>query len=172
MKDWWHALTKLADYHRGTLLALAIVAALAAYLVGCDVTTSSLIAPGTTVTPRQLDAEVRQVEAGLAKQRNRLVADVADFNDQVAHFNQATDAALADLQSQQEIRSQIIETIGGFAADAVAGQFNPLSAISALVTLIAAGTATGLAVDTVRKNRVIKLLKDRNEANPETQPAT
>ena len=160
MRDWWHALLKLADYHRGVLLAVVIVTALTVYLVGCDVTTGSLIVPGKAVTPRQLSAEIRQVEASLDQRRNRLVTEVADFNDEVARFNGSADAALSDLRHRQEIRSQVIQTVGGFASDAVEGRFNPLSAISALVTLITVGTATGLAVDNVRKNRVIKLLKD------------
>lgn len=168
MKDSWHALLKLADYHRGVLGASTVVAILGAYLVGCEAKTSSLIASGEAVTPRQLRAEVRQLESALANRRNHLVTAVADFNDEVSRFNEATQTATLDLKHQQELRSRITRTIGGLASDAVEGRFNPVSAISAMVTLITAGAATGLAVDNARKGRVIKLLKDQDEGSDAT----
>lgn len=160
MRDSWHALLKSADYHRGVLAAAMIVTALASYLVGCEVKTSSLISPGDRITPQQLVAEGQLIESNLAKRRNNLVREVSDFNEDVVRFNEATDAAVSELKRQHELRQQITQTIGGFASDAIEGRFNPISAISALVTLITVGTASGLMLDNVRKNRVIKLLKN------------
>jgi hypothetical protein len=172
MRDSWHALLKWADYHRGVLAAGVIVTALAGYLVGCEPRTHSLISPGDSITASQLVAETQIVESNLDRQRNELVREVSDFNEEVARFNEATEAAVVELQRQHELRQQITETIGGFASDAVEGRFNPISAISALVTLITVGTASGLMVDNVRKNRVIKLLKDDGQTSNTKPDAT
>jgi len=163
MRDWWHDLLELADHNRGTLLASVIVAALAAYLFGCDATTASLIEPSRLVSSRQLRAEIRQLESGLAQQRNALAGDVANFNDQVSRFNEAAETATSDIKRQHEMRRQLVQLVGGFASDAAEGSFNPVGAISTLVTLITAGTAAGLAVDNYRKGSVIRLLKDGSD---------
>ncbi len=166
MRDWWHELLKVADHNRGTLMAVAIVVAMAAYLLGCNATTGSLIDPGTSVTSRQLHAEIQHVEADLAKRRNLLTSEVANFNDDVIRFNESAEAAVADLESQEEVRRQIVQIVGGFAGDAAQGNFNPVSAISTLVTLITVGTAAGLAIDNRRKGSVIRLLKDSGDDKP------
>ena len=160
MTDWWHALLKSADHNRGVLLALVVAGALAAYMFGCDATTSSLIVPGKPVNSREFRAEVRRIESDMAKRRNLLIAEVADFNDEVDRFNESADEAASDLERQQEVRRQIVQTVGGFASDAAQGSFNPVSAISTLVTLVTVGASAGLALDNYRKGRIIGLLKD------------
>ena len=166
MRDWWHDLLKFADHNRGALTAAAIVVALAAYLLGCNATTGSLIDPGASVTSRQLRTEIQHVEADLAKRRNLLTSEVANFNDDVVRFNESAEEAVADLESQEEVRRHIVQIVGGFASDAAQGDFNPVSAISTLVTLITVGTAAGLAVDNRRKSSVIRLLKDTGDSEP------
>ena len=167
MTDCWHTLLKFADHNRGFLLALVVAGALAAYMFGCDATTGSLIVPGKPVNSQELRAEARRIESDMAKRRNLLVAEVTDFNDEVARFNESAKEAVSDLERKHEVRRQIVQIVGGFASDAAQGEFNPVSAISTLVTLITVGASAGLALDNYRKGRVIGLLKD----NPDDKDA-
>lgn len=160
MRDFWHDILKLADYHRGLLLGAAVAIVAAVSLFGCDVTTTSLVDPNRKVTARQLQAEVDLLESNLSKRQNQLIAEIATFNDDVDQLDASVGSALDDLQQQYELREQMIRTLGGFAVDAAAGQFNPVSALSTLFSLLSLGAAGGLAVDNFRKGRVIRVLKD------------
>jgi hypothetical protein len=159
MPDYFHALLKLIDHHRGIVTAAVICAALSGYLFGCRIETHSLVDPDRRVTPQQLRNEARTLDQQFESRRNMLLADIENFNvDLAAHELTITDR-LDDIQRQEAIREQIVGTIGGFAADAATGTFNPVSAITALISLFGIGAASGLAVDNFRKQRVIKQLK-------------
>lgn len=159
MNDLWHLVTNWLDHNRGLLLSVLITGALSAYLVGCDVTTSSLISEGKPVTREQFIAEIHHRELSFAEQKNLLDAQVKNYNAQVEQFNSVVEVGLTDLERKEELRGQIIATVGGFATQAVEGRFNPLSALSALIGLISLGAAAGMGVDNYRKNRVIEQLK-------------
>ena len=75
-----------------------------------------------------------------------------NFNDQLAF-------AVEDLEIQTTQRQQIIDTLGGLAVQAAQGNANPISALTTLIGLISAGSAVGLGLDSLRKDRVIKNLK-------------
>lgn len=160
MRDLWHDLLEKADYHRGALFGVGIAVMLALALFGCDVTTTSLVDPNRTVNSQQLLAEVSLLEKNLSTRQNQLIADIATFNDEAKRLDESFISATTDLQRKYELRAQLVQAVGGFAVDAASGQFNPISAISTLVSLLSLGAAGGLAVDNYRKGRVIKVLKD------------
>lgn len=161
MKDVWHELLKFADYHRGLIAGVLVALLGGAYLVGCDVTTSSLTTPHRRVSAVELQAETRRIEAQLVERRNLLVAEVDTLNAEIDRFYESLQLAADDLERQMQFRGQMIHAIGGFALDAAAGQLNPVAAITALLSLISLGAASGLAVDNLRKNRVIQMLKEQ-----------
>jgi hypothetical protein len=159
MPDYFHAFLKLIDHHRGIVLAAVICTALGGYLLGCRIQTTSLVDPDRHVTPQQLRHEARTLDQQFETRRNMLLADIENFNVELAAYEQAIADRIDDLERQEALRAQIVSTIGGFATDAAAGTFNPVSAITALISLLGIGAASGLAVDNFRKQRVIQRLK-------------
>ncbi|MCC6580073.1 MAG: hypothetical protein IT440_06490 [Phycisphaeraceae bacterium] len=159
MSDLWHLLTNTIDHNRGIVAAVALAGAMACWLVGCQATTSSLMHGDQQVTASQLHDEAMQLDQQLQKQRRAIETQISDYNAEVELLKQRAAAATEDLQRQNELRQQIVQTLGGFAAQAVGGTFDPISAVSAVITLVAGAAAAGLGYDNRRKDQVIADLK-------------
>jgi len=159
MPDYFHSLLKLIDHHRGIVAAVVVCTTLGGYLFGCRIQTTSLVDPERQVTPQQLRNEARAFDQQLETRRNMLLADIENFNVELAAYELSITDRLGDIERQEALRAQIVQTIGGFATDAATGTLNPVSAITALISLLGIGAASGLAVDNFRKQRVIKQLK-------------
>lgn len=169
MRDWWHVILKRLDHSRGTVLGLTIASVLCGTLIGCEITTGSLISPGLRVSTQQLQDEIRALERELSNRRAELLNQIDHFNAQVQSFEETVKDRSDDITQQQQLREQIVAQVGGFAVDAANGSFNPVSAISTILSLISFATASGLMVDNLRKNRVINRLKIGNTTMPTTE---
>jgi len=137
MSDWFHSLVKFLDYNRGVVLGLLITIALAGWLVGCDVTTTSIFNPEAKVTAIQLQNEI------------------SNFKSDMLAKEALIETALDDLEQKTNLRKQVIETIGGLGVGLASGTVTPAGAISSVVSLLLLGATGGLTLDVVRKNRVI-----------------
>jgi hypothetical protein len=171
MTDLLHAVFRWFDHNRHAAFAWLLAGLLAAWLVGCDVTTQSLLDDTRQVNATQLAGEVRHVEASLEQRSAMIDAQVAAFNADVRRLHEQIEAAQADLQAKFQFRQSVVQALGGFASDALAGTFNPLSAIGTVVSLLSVSTAVGVSLDNARKNRVISQLKTRGTTTSEPAPA-
>ena len=157
--DLWHQFTTFLDHYRNLILCLIFVSIMTGYLLGCEVTTDSLIDPSRKVTANQLKVEAHQLETQYVQREKQLQIELEllaikqqDFSDQLV-------IAVEDLEVQTAQRKQIIDTLGGLATQTAQGNANPISALTTLIGLISAGSAVGLGLDSLRKDRVIKNLK-------------
>lgn len=159
MRDYWHDITNWLDHNRGLFAAALLASAAAVYLLGCEATVDSLVAPGRQVNRPQLIAEIHKLDDDLTQRRQHLEAQLADFNLDIEAFNRNADAAIETLEAREQFRTHIINTLGGFAIQAAEGAFNPISALTTLVGILGAATAIGVGYDNRRKNQVIERLK-------------
>jgi hypothetical protein len=157
--DLWHSFTSFLDHYRNWILCLVFAAMLGGYLVGCDVKTNSLIDPTRSVTAQQLQAEAHQLESQYSQREKQLQLELEELTLKQNDFNSQLAIAVEDLETKSTQRQQIIDTLGGLAVQAVQGNANPISALTTIIGLISAGSAVGLGLDALRKDRVIQNLK-------------
>jgi hypothetical protein len=138
---------------------LVFTGLLAGYLLGCQITTPSLVDPTRTVTASQLQAEAHQLESQYTQQEKQLQIQLEALTLKQQNFNTDLATAIEDLETKTTQRKQIIDTLGGLAVQAAQGNANPISAFTTVIGLISAGSAVGLGLDSLRKDRVIKNLK-------------
>lgn len=165
--DLWHNFTSFLDHYRNFILCLVFTGLLAGYLLGCDVKTQSLIDPTRNVNAAQLKVEAHQLEALYAQREKELQLELESLALKQQDFNTDLAIAVENLETQTTHRQQIIDTLGGLAVQAAQGNANPISALTTLISLISAGSAVGLGLDSLRKDRVIKNLKTTD--TPSTQ---
>tara|TARA_Y100001933_G_C19014605_1_gene570783 strand:+ start:13267 stop:13809 length:543 start_codon:yes stop_codon:yes gene_type:complete len=157
--DLWHKLTAFTDHYRNFILCIFFTGILAVYLLGCDVATNSLIDPSRKVTAKQLQTEAHQLQSQYVEREKQLQLELELLTHNQQNFNDQLAFAVEDLEIQTTQRQQIIDTLGGLAVQAAQGNANPISALTTLIGLISAGSAVGLGLDSLRKDRVIKNLK-------------
>ena len=145
----WHSITKWMDYNRNLLAGLVLAIVMAAVLIGCSITTDSVVTPGETVTAPQLQAEISLTAAEFSKREAALSADVAAFNARA-------EIAKEDLIQKAERRVEIINMIAGFGTMVATGGVTPSAAIGAAVQLALLGAGTGVVLDNRRKDAIIR----------------
>ncbi|MAX26864.1 MAG: hypothetical protein CMJ19_20415 [Phycisphaeraceae bacterium] len=159
LPDLWHNVTCFLDHYRNWILCLIFALMLGGYLVGCEVKTNSLIDPTRTVSSRQLQNEANKIESEYRQREKQLQIELEELTLKQQDFNAQLTIAVEDLETQTKQRQQIIDTLGGLAVQAAQGNANPISALTTIISLISAGSAVGLGLDSLRKDRVISKLK-------------
>jgi len=162
--DWFHSMAKFLDYNRGIVFGLLIAAALAAGIIGCQPKTQSLLTPPDRVTATQLEREIVIVQADIKKREAKIVSDSSELEADIAAVNEQVDAAVADIERQVELRKTIITAVGAIGADVAAGTITPAGAVNAVISLLLIGSTGGLALDNLRKSRVIREQKNGTPA--------
>ncbi len=161
--DLFHKLAKLIDHNRGMVIGLLLTSLLATYLTGCQATTPSLRDASRQVTAAELRAEADALAVGLMQRKQSIELRLEAYNQEVEQFNYRLGDAAEDLNQKMQFRAQVVKTLGGLAVGAAEGSINPLSAITAILGLLSAGSAMGLGVDNLRKDRLIKKLKTERQ---------
>lgn len=157
--DLWNKLTTWADYNRYKAAAMVIVTVILVVGVGCESMTPSISDPGRRVARDLYLADVQGVRADLASQRADLDGKIGKFNAQVTAIDAQIAAGIADLEKQDQIRTELFDlagsvvtawTTGGVDTGAVVG--TGLMAFSLLFGL-------GSAADGRRKDKIIADIK-------------
>ncbi|MBL4700317.1 hypothetical protein JYU15_01420 [bacterium AH-315-I18] len=161
--DLWHKSTSFLDHYRSFILSLIFTGLLAGYLLGCEVKTPSLIDPAQLVSAAQLQSEAHKLQAQYTQREKQLQLQLETLTLEQQDFNTGLITAVNDLETKTQQRQQIIDTLGGLAVQAAQGTANPISALTALIGLVSAGSAVGLGLDSLRKDRVIKNLKKKSD---------
>ncbi|MFG0247641.1 MAG: hypothetical protein ACF8OB_02050 [Phycisphaeraceae bacterium JB051] len=173
LPDLWHNATLFLDHYRNWIFCLGFALLLGGYLVGCEVKTSSLIDPSRTVSSRQLQTEANNIESQYRQREKLLQLELEELTIKQQDFNAQLALAVEDLQTKTQQHQQIIDTLGGLAAQAAQGNANPISALTTIISLISAGSAVGLGLDSLRKDRVISQLKiDSNAPQASSESST
>lgn len=168
LPDLWHNFTRFLDHYRSFILSLLFTCLLAGYLLGCETKTQSLIDPSRNVTASQLQTEAHQLDSQYTQREKELKIELEALTIKQADFNTQLATAVEDLETQSLQRQQIVDTLGGLAVQAAAGEANPISALTTLIGLISAGSAVGLGLDSLRKDRVIQTLKAQTDTTSTT----
>ena len=145
----WHSITKWMDYNRNLLAGLVLAIVMAAVMLGCSITTDSLVTPGTTVTSTQLQVEISATAAEFVKREAALEADMEVFN-------YRAEIAKEDIVQKTARREKLINMIAGFGAMVAEGGINPAAAIGAATQLALLLAGTGAVLDNRRKDAIIR----------------
>ena len=160
---WLDRLFKGVDHNRWTVLGVLLCLGIAVALfgtVGCESTTLSLTGSGDKVARTELAKEAETISAGLAGDAAALEAALVAHNAKVTAHNESVALSVADLDRKDEIRLEILETVGAIATQAASGTFNPVSLIPTLVGLGGLVLAGTTAADNRRKDKVIANVGD------------
>ena len=117
MADTFHRITNWLDHHRHTALGLTVAGAAGVWLIGCEVTTTSLVDPQRDVTRQQLEAEIRSGELELRERGHLLDKELADYRAAVERFEDAAGAGLdgsqgATTESSRSCRQRTVKWHG------------------------------------------------------------
>ena len=165
MKDVLHRVLAFVDHYRWTFIAFVVSAmAIGATLgmTGCDSMTPGFLT-GFKVDRAGFEREVVQVDATLNARRIDLDAAIAKLNDEIASHNVQVEKGYADLDAQDAMRAQILDTIGAVATSAATGTFNPASLIPLAIGVAGIGLGVGASADNRRKDRVIRDIKKNGD---------
>lgn len=168
--DLWHSFVTFLDHYRNFMLSILFAGLLAGYLLGCQVTTDSLVDPSRKVTANELKVEAHQLASQYDEREKQLQLELESLIRKQQDFNTDLSLAVEDLEIKTAQRQQIIDTLGGLAVQAAQGNANPVSALTTLIGLISAGSAVGLGLDSLRKDRVIKNLKTSDTSQTPQSP--
>ena len=156
MNDLFHKLTKWMDYNRGTLVAYVLISVVIGGVLfsGCASKTIGLV-PNVEVTRVELNQQVINSEASFAKREAELTAVIASLNADKLAEKQKVDAAITELDKQDEFKANLIEIGGQIGMDLAAGTLNPLALIPIAVGISGLIYGGGKKIDNVRKDAVI-----------------
>jgi hypothetical protein len=156
--DALHAILKWIDHNRYVVVGVLVALALSAWTIGCDLKTVSLINPEVRATAAQLEREISTIQRTLDGRAALIRQQAAALEADAQATNRDIAAAAADLQRQLDQRKAIIDAVAGIGTAVATGGFTAPAAIGAVAQLLLAGLATGAAIDSVRKSRVINKL--------------
>jgi len=164
-----HRILQWLDHNRYLVLSLVLFAVCfggTVSLIGCQSTTTGLIEPINDGVPVEVsrvefNRQAITVEKDLSIRRVNLDAQVAAFNEEVNAFNRRLEAGLEDLDTQDEFRQELLNTIGLFATQAAEGSLNPISLIPLGIGLLGGALGLGVAADNRRKDKVIQGRKQK-----------
>ncbi|MBN2559920.1 MAG: hypothetical protein JXQ75_03195 [Phycisphaerae bacterium] len=170
--DLLHRSLTWLDHNRWTVISILLFALLVGgtlSTVGCQSTTAGLTPMEPGQAPLKVDRgefhrQTAQGEKDLALRRVQLDAQLAAYNEEVAAFNERVEAGLGDLDRQDELRAQLLETVGVVATGAAEASLNPVSLIPLGIGLLGGALGLGTAADNRRKDRVITDLKTTTTA--------
>ena len=164
MKDLWHKLTNWIDHNRwsfGSLVAIAAMIALMSSNVSCYSKTASLNpwSGKAKVTASEFEREAAVMTGELASEKAMVLGQVTALNEKIEALNRSIELGQADLQRQDELRAEILETIGAVATSAATGGLNPAALIPVGIGLGGLLLGIGARKDNKRKDAVIEGLK-------------
>ncbi len=157
--DVLHNSLKWIDYNRGLAVGAILAVCLSGAMISCQPKTAGLIDPARKVTAAELSGEIAIIQRQLAADAADLTAGTERYNAEVEVLNAQIDAAADDLESQMELRRQIIEQTGGIATAFAQGGLDWTAGIGALSQVVLLSFAGGATYDNVRKRKLIKDLK-------------
>lgn len=158
--DILHSITNWIDQNRYTFIGLVIGLCLAAAVFfgvpGCQSRTIGIVPEQGKVT--RVELEQQRVEAikdlDILKQDAELA--IERYNIELAAVNEKITAANADLDQQDQLKADVVNSLAVIATDVAGGAaFNPVGLIPILSTLILGGLGIGLKADNNRKDAVI-----------------
>jgi hypothetical protein len=159
MIDPVHAALKWISHNRYLFYGLVIAGSTSAYLFACESRTTSLTDPARQVTRSGFQAEAAKVESDLVSAKAKLDSDIAAFNARVDATNATIEAGATDLNRQDEIRAQIVNTITGLVPNLIGGSFNPAQLLGTATGLLGLFAGGGAVLDNKRKDRLLALKK-------------
>jgi len=153
-----HEATKAVDHNRYTVIALAIVVAVAVWVGGCTSKTLSVVP----------DKAAKGIKVSRDELRAETVAVQANFEAQVKTFEARVESAVADLDKQDAFKAAVVNALPDLAA-LVGVPPAATDTVSGLLGLTGVGTALGLFFDNRRKDR--KIAKKKDDAQVPTPAA-
>jgi len=153
--DVLHKALKWVDHNRGVTAALVLAILLCVALVGCPVTTASLVTPDKDVTVTEFEGEVITLSAQLDKDAAAIDASLTQHNIDVEAFNQRVDLGQEELTKKVELRTTVVNTIGGVGTALVSGTLTPQAGVAAVIQIATLLAAVGLGYDNRRKDKVM-----------------
>ena len=148
-KDIVHDAAKIVDHNRYTVLAIAVVLAVAVWVGGCTSKTLSVLP----------DKAVKGIKVTRDELRAETVAVQANFEAQVKTFEARVEAAAADLDKQDAFKAAVVAAVPDLAS-MVGVPPSVTDKVSGILGLTGIGAALGLLVDNRRKDRKIKTGKE------------
>lgn len=159
--DLWHSITNWIDQNRYTFIGLVIGLCLAGAVFfgvpGCQSKTAGLIPEQGKVTRPELEQQRVEVIKDLDILKQDAELAIEKYNIELAAVNAKIAAANADLDSQDQLKAEVVNSLAVIATDVAGGAaFNPVGLIPILSTLILGGLGIGLKADNSRKDKVIE----------------
>lgn len=153
--DILHSLTNWVDHNRGIVFALILSVLGSAVLVGCPITTQSLINPSEKVTVAELQSEDIVLTADMDKRKVQIEGLLGQYNVDVEAHNAKIELAQAEIQRKAEMRAKIVEIVGGLGTAAATGSLTPEAGVAAVLQLTTLLSTIGLVYDNRRKDKLI-----------------
>ena len=175
--DLLHSITNWIDQNRYTFIGLVVGLCLASAVFfgvpGCQSKTIGLVPEQGKVTRPELEQQRVDVIKSLdiLKQDAELAID--RYNLELAAVNQKLAAANADLDQQDQLKADAINSLAIIATDVAGGAaFNPVGLIPILSTLLLGGLGIGLRADNKRKDAVIEARSSPTSNQASTESAS
>jgi len=158
MTDVLHKALKWIDHNRYLVTAIVLSSVLIFGVVGCH---SAVVGPvsGKLVGRSQYDQEVLTVVGELEAERQAALSSVEAFNVRAETVQRQIEAGYDELDRQDKIRGEILQTVGGVITEAAQGRLDPVNVATGAMTIAAALLGIGAVADNRRKNAVIERLK-------------
>jgi len=148
--------TKWIDHNRGTFVAFLVMAAMAGSILfmGCESKAVGIV-PDVKVDRVGLNQQLIDAGAGFDKREANITAMVATLNAEKLAVKKKIDAAIVELDRQDQFKADIIQTIGKVGMSLADGTFNPMSLIPIAIGFGGLAYGGGKKYDNVRKDKVI-----------------
>jgi len=148
--------TKWIDHNRGTFIAFVAMAAMAGGIVFMGCTSKAIgIVPNVPVDREELNQQLIDSNAGFAAREANITAMVDTLNAEKLAVQKKVDAAIVELDRQDQFKANIVETIGKVGMSLADGTFNPMSLIPIAIGFGGLAYGGGKKYDNVRKDKVI-----------------
>jgi len=153
--DILHKALKWVDFNRGVVCSMLLALLLCIGLVGCPITTASLITPGSDVTVAEFQGEVITLSSQLDKSAAAIDASLTQHNIDVQAFNKRVELGQDAINKKVELRTEIVAVIGGAGTALLSGTLTPQAGVAAVLQIATLFAAAGLTLDNRRKDKVI-----------------
>lgn len=154
--DLSHAVIKWLDHNKVAVVGVVASLLLSVSLVGCPITTGSILHRGEKVTAAELELEIADLDQMAATEKAALEAKFA------ALYRKA-DVATDDIVAKTDFRISVFDTTSGIALAAAQGASpTPQALLGTLSQLVLGGLTIGMGVDRLRASKRIRELKKQN----------
>ncbi len=160
MKDFLSAFLKSVDRYRYTFIGGLLAVILIGASIGCHSETASLFGTGDKVTSQGLIIEVTKITGDLASEKIALDSAIKQYNNKVTVFNAQIEAAQADIEKQDEVRTELFNIAGSVVTAYASGGVNAAAVVGTGITALGLLLGVGASVDNRRKDKKIKSLKN------------